>query len=46
MNLFEKLVVREGEVACLLARSYFGMSTPSRYAPPSETDALISQTRK
>ena len=27
VNLFEKLVVREGEVACLLARSYFGMST-------------------
>ena len=26
VNLFEKLVVREGEVACLLAQSYFGMS--------------------
>lgn len=26
VNLFEKLVVREGEVACLLAQSYLGMS--------------------
>lgn len=26
VNLFEKLVVKEGEVACLLAQSYFGMS--------------------
>lgn len=27
INLFEKLVVKEGEVACLLAQSYLGMST-------------------
>lgn len=26
VNLFEKLVVREGEVACLLAQSYFGLN--------------------
>lgn len=26
VNLFEKLVVKEGEVACLLAQSYLGMS--------------------
>ncbi|KAK4048199.1 bud site selection protein [Microbotryomycetes sp. JL201] len=26
VNLFEKLVVREGEVACLLAQSYLGMN--------------------
>lgn len=26
INLFEKLVVKEGEVACLLAQSYLGMS--------------------
>ncbi|KAM0748531.1 chaps family protein [Meredithblackwellia eburnea MCA 4105] len=26
VNLFEKLAVKEGEVACLLARSYFGMN--------------------
>lgn len=29
VNLFEKLAVREGEVACLLAQSYFGMSKSS-----------------
>jgi len=26
VNLFEKLVVKDGEVACLLAQSYLGMS--------------------
>lgn len=30
VNLFEKLVVKEGEVACLLAQSYIGMSEFSR----------------
>lgn len=29
INLFEKLVVKEGEVACLLAQSYLGMSASS-----------------
>lgn len=35
VNLFEKLVVKEGEVACLLAQSYFGMSAFFRSFPTS-----------
>lgn len=56
VNLFEKLVVKEGEIACLLAQSYFGMSKllrpscsillPLNNLLTYLTHGMIDQTRK
>lgn len=48
VNLFEKLVVKEGEVACLLAQSYLGMSESVSGSTKAaiELTLLHSQTRR
>lgn len=47
VNLFEKLLVRDGEIASLLASAYIGMgmcySCSARWRP---ADSFVSQTRK
>jgi hypothetical protein len=45
VNLFEKLVVKEGEIACLLAQSYLGMSEYRPISLEGRADSP-SQTRK